>query len=327
MQQHQNKQATTAAPASDTPLLDKMLDQAVTYKPFMGNDDITLSPRIVLQYFAAPTKSGQKPSKEQAAKFVRLCQSRGLNPWEGDAFLVGYDTKDGPVFNLITAHQSFLKRAEVHAEYNGMESGVTVKLPSGELVDQQGDYVGEGQTLVAGWARVHFKHRAVPTYRRLKLATFNQNRSRWNVDPAGMIVKCAEADALRSSFPTSLGGMYLQGEMDSQRGYDEKRDPIPMPRAIDEPPPIPAETVLAATETEEPQDEPPADTTETISEAVAFWRDWLAKEPTLEQLNANLPELSELEAADKKVVKAMVMDYATKHGWKIPKGASAFVPA
>ena len=28
-----------------------------------------------------------------------------------------------------------------------------------------------------------------------------------------MIVKCAESDALRSSFPNTLGGMYLDGEM------------------------------------------------------------------------------------------------------------------
>ena len=34
-----------------------------------------------------------------------------------------------------------------------------------------------------------------------------------NDDPAGMIVKCAEADALRSAFPTMLGGCYTEEEM------------------------------------------------------------------------------------------------------------------
>jgi hypothetical protein len=60
---------------------------------------------------------------------------------------------------------------------------------------------------------VLFKTRSTPVYKRLKLSTFNKGFGRWNVDPAGMIVKCAEADGLRSAFPNSLGGMYLEDEM------------------------------------------------------------------------------------------------------------------
>ncbi len=49
--------------------------------------------------------------------------------------------------------------------------------------------------------------------KRLKLATFAKSTPIWQANPGGMITKCAEADALRSSFPTSLGGMYLREEM------------------------------------------------------------------------------------------------------------------
>lgn len=234
MQQKQTSAQTTTTEQTATPLLDKILDNQVTYTPFMGKDDITLTPRMILKYFAQPTRQGYTATVEQAAKFVKLCQTRGLNPWEGDAFIVGFDSNDGPQFNLITAHQAFLKRAEVHPDFDGMTSGVTVKdKVTGELIDQEGDYVDDGQTLVGGWAKVFLKRKSIPTYRRLKLSTFSTGRSRWVKDPAGMICKCAEADALRSSFPTSLGGMYLREEVEVN---DEtpRRAAVQMPKSIDE---------------------------------------------------------------------------------------------
>ena len=226
---------TTEKPATATPLLDKLLDQVVTYRPLAASEDISLSPRTVLKFFAKPTKQGHPPTMEQAAKFVRLCQARGLNPWEGDAFIVGYDTQDGPEFNLITSHQAFLKRAEIHPEFDGMESGVTVRAADGTLTDQEGDYVDDKQVLVGGWARVHFKQRKIPTYRRSKLATYSTGKSRWNKDPAGMIVKVSEMDALRSSFPNKLAGMYGREEFEAIHADATPRPPVPMPRAVDEP--------------------------------------------------------------------------------------------
>lgn len=231
--QRQPQNTTTETEADP---LAGLLNRKVTYKPFMADEPITISAGIVLKYFAKPTKSGQTCPPEQAEKFVKLCESRALNPWEGDAFITGFDTRDGPLFNLVTAHQAFLKRAEVHPEYDGMKSGVTVKVKAtNETIDIEGDYVdNDTQILVGGWARVFFKQRTIPTYRRLKLATFSTGYSRWNADPAGMICKCAEADALRSSFPTKLGGLYLREEMESTNPAKE-REKIDMPRGTDEP--------------------------------------------------------------------------------------------
>jgi phage recombination protein Bet len=201
------------APNKDAALLNQMLDREVEYTPFMAKESIKLSARMVLRFLCTPTRSGQVCSERDAMKFIMLCKARGLNPWEGDAYIVGYDGKDGPQFSLITAHQAFLKRAETHPEYDGMDSGVIVKDAAGEVVNREGDLVlDDDQTLVGGWATIHFKNRKHPMKKRLKLSTFSTGRSRWEKDPAGMIVKCAEADALRSAFPNSLGGMYLEGE-------------------------------------------------------------------------------------------------------------------
>lgn len=204
-----------------------ILDQFVEFKPFMSEVTVKLSPRTVKQFLCKPTKSGAMCSDEQALRFCMLCRARGLNPWEGDAYIVGYDTQDGPEFNLITAHQAFLKRAETHPEYDGMQSGVVVRTASGAITEVEGDLVEDGQTLLGGWARVHFKTRKIPMFKRLKLGTFSTGRSRWAKDPAGMIVKCAEADALRSAFPNKLGGMYLDDEFHDASTITVAAGPLP----------------------------------------------------------------------------------------------------
>lgn len=181
--------------------------------PFGTDERIRLSVAIVQKMIAVPTRTGKIPDPTQCIKFMMLCRARHLNPFEGDAFMLGYDTQSGPQFSLITAHQVFLKRAEASKGFNGIESGVIVRLKEGGgIIEREGDLVYDDENLLGGWAKVYRKDREKPFYRRLKLSTFNTGRSRWEKDPAGMIVKCAEADALRSAFPTHLGGLYLQEE-------------------------------------------------------------------------------------------------------------------
>ena len=181
--------------------------------PFGSDSAIKLNVAIVKSLCSAKTKSGAVATESDAIKFMMLCKARGLNPFEGDAFLVGYDSKDGPQFSMITAHQAFLKRAECHPAYDGMESGVVVLDQHGVAVDREGDFLYEGEIVAGGWARVHLKNRKIPMYKRLSYGARSKSSRFWDDDPAGMIVKCAEADALRSAFPTVLGGMYLREEV------------------------------------------------------------------------------------------------------------------
>lgn len=186
----------------------------VRFVPYGAADEIKLSIKIVQNMIAEPTRSGATCTERDALRFIAMCQARKLNPFEGDAFLIGYDGKDGPKFSLITAHQAFLKRAELHPEFDGMESGiVVVEGEDGKPTDISGDFHTALQDVVGGWARVHLKTRKVPIYRRLRLARFDTGRAEWAKDPGGMICKCAEADALRSAFPTMLGGLYMNDEV------------------------------------------------------------------------------------------------------------------
>lgn len=191
------------------------------YTAFGSEEKVRLTAKMVQSFLCVPTRNGNVCDERDAVKFIMLCRARRLNPFEGDAFLIGYETKDGPRFSLITAHQAFLKRAETHPDFDGMESGVVVKC-NGEVINRMGDLTIEGDELLGGWATVYFKQRSHSMKKRLKLSTFKKNFGRWLDDPEGMIVKCAESDALRSSFPTLLGGMYLEEELPTTGG-----NPVP----------------------------------------------------------------------------------------------------
>lgn len=186
---------------------------SVEFIPYGAQDKIKLSVQIVQNLIAVKTKSGKTCSEREAIKFLAMCQAKRMNPFEGDCFLIGYDSRDGASFALVTAHQTYLKRAELHPEFDGMKSGIIVS-EDGQLKDLEGDFYADGQRVVGGWATVFFKTRKNPMHKRLRLARFQKSFGVWQEDPGGMICKCAEADALRSSFPTMLGGLYLREEIE-----------------------------------------------------------------------------------------------------------------
>ena len=185
----------------------------IEYVPYGGQDKIKLSIDIVKNLIATKTKQGHPCSTRDALRFIAMCQAKRLNPFEGDAYLVGYDdSKLGPVFSLITAHQAFLKRAELHPEFDGFKSGVII-LSEGVVSEIEGDFHLTDQQLVGGWATVFFKTRKYPMVKKARLDRFSKDSRFWNDNPEGQIVKCMEADALRSAFPTMCGGLYLREEI------------------------------------------------------------------------------------------------------------------
>lgn len=186
---------------------------AISYIPFGERSEIKLTPSIIRKFLARPTKSGKMPDDATVVKFMMLCKARELNPFAGDAFMVGYDGSDGAEFSCITAHQALLKRAEACPAYNGMQSGVIVRAKdASEPINREGDFIHEGDILLGAWAIVYRKDRDFPSTDRLNVTTFDKGISQWKKDRAGMIVKCAEASALRKAFPTQLGALYTSDE-------------------------------------------------------------------------------------------------------------------
>src|SRR5439155_1742780 len=145
---------------------------------------------------AIPTRTGKTCSDKEATKAMMEMQAQRLNPFKRDCYLVGYDSSDGvATFTLITAHQVFLQRAELNSEFDGMESGIVLLLENGNVLDREGDFHLPDENVVGGWAKVHFKNRKFPIYRRLSISKMRKKSPFWDQNPAGQVVKCAECDA------------------------------------------------------------------------------------------------------------------------------------
>jgi phage recombination protein Bet len=223
----------TPAPNAE-PKKEEDEEKSVEFVPFGATDSIRLTASMVRHFIAVPTKSGKMPSERDCIRFIMLCRGKRANPFEGDCFLVGYDSQDGPVFSLICGIELFLKRAEQSEDYDGRESGVIILDEDKKLQERPGALVLPGEKIVGGWARVYRKDRAHPEYKAVTFATYDTGRSRWAKDPGGQIEKVALSQCLRSAFPTALGALYTQEEMDriTEVGNTvSAREPIAMPRA------------------------------------------------------------------------------------------------
>lgn len=217
----------TAAPGAPSLAAPDAKWKEVVYKAFGCEDTVTLTIEMVRRQIANPSRSGKLPTDKECINFLMMCKAKQLNPWEGDAFLVGYDGQDGTTFTQITAHQAFLKRAEANKDYDGMESGVIVRIKDGEITDRVGDFLTDDDVLLGGWARIHLKNRKFPVEKRVKVQTFERQTKIWRENRAGMICKCAEADALRTAFPTTIGGLYLREEVEVLPPQHEAQPPTP----------------------------------------------------------------------------------------------------
>ncbi len=213
-------------------------ENAVEFMPLGCSDKIRLTASMVRQFIAIPTKSGALPSERDCVRFIMLCRGKRANPFEGDCFLIGYDSQNGPSFSLVCGLELFQKRASAEESYDGAESGVIVLGPENAMIERPGTVVMDGEKIVGGWAKVYRKDRKQVEYKSVKFSTYNTDRSRWAKDPGGMIAKVALSQALRAAYPTALGGLYTQEEMqrvtEAGEGVVAARLPVSMPKELPE---------------------------------------------------------------------------------------------
>jgi phage recombination protein Bet len=167
-----------------------------------------------------------------------LCKGKRANPFEGDCFLIGYDSQNGPSYSLVCGIELFLKRAEASEDYDGNENGIIVEDAEGELIERKGLIIRKNENLIGGWALVYRKNHTRPTYKAVPLSTYDTGKSRWQKDPCGMIAKVALSQALREAYTTALGGLYIAEEMQKVTETGDNimhiKEPIPMPVPKDE---------------------------------------------------------------------------------------------
>ena len=155
-QQQRAPQTTTNQPQQATVQsneFERLLNRSVKYRPVGSDDEINLTPRMVLEHFAEPTRSGKMPTVHDAVKFVMLCKSQRLNPWLKECFLVGYDTGGDAKFELIGSYKALCSRAEKNPQYDGIEAGIVVVKEGkpNEPITREGEIILPDETLIGGW--------------------------------------------------------------------------------------------------------------------------------------------------------------------------------
>lgn len=189
-------------------------DKKITYSDMSGNK-VDLSISAIKQYIC-PTSN---ISDAEAYMFLTLCQFNGLNPFLRDAFCIKYGSDPAA---MIVSKSALMKRAQKNSKYQGIKSGVIVRTQDGEIINRDGEFYLPDEELVAAWAKVFVQGYVEPIYASVNLREYIKTKDgrptgKWKDSPATMIVKVAEAHALREAFPADLGGLYNAEEM----GYEE----------------------------------------------------------------------------------------------------------
>lgn len=178
--------------------------------------NITLSLEIVQKYLVG---NDSAVTQQEFALFGALCKARRLNPLTKEAYIIKYGNQPA---QIVVSKDAILKRAVLHPQYNGKESGIITKDSDGEYHERQGCFCPEGESLVGGWCKVYRKDRQYPEYMSVSLNEVAQKTKEgklntfWMNKTATMLEKVAKVRALREAFVDELAGMYDADEMDSQ---------------------------------------------------------------------------------------------------------------
>ncbi len=143
--------------------------------------------------------------------FLHRCRDMRLDPFSSDVSLVKYGS-DQPA-SIIVGKDAFVKRADAHPEFDGMEYGIVAMAADGTISRREGAMTVPGEKLVGGWAKVWRKDRTRPSTAEVALAEYDTGRSSWRKMPATMIAKVAKSQALREAFPNVFAGLYEAEEM------------------------------------------------------------------------------------------------------------------
>lgn len=158
------------------------------------------------------TNGSGKPTDQEVAMFIKLCQYQGLNPFLREAYLIKYSDKNPAT--TVVGKDAFTRRASEIEDCKGWKAGVCcVNKKSGEYVEREGTIVLPTEDLIGGWCEVKLARWDEPFKQTAMLSEYHQHNSMWNTKTATMIRKVAIVQALREAFPAQFQGMYDQSEM------------------------------------------------------------------------------------------------------------------
>lgn len=186
--------------------------------------------------------------------FLMRCQQSGLNPLLGHAYCVPRRAKvsaKGEPDKWVTNHvfqpaiDGMRARAAEFPDFRMSDSAaiyekdlITIDKGSGEIVHKTNP-AGQRGRLVGAWGRVRLKDGSANVVE-LPVGSRGGDSAFWNADPGSMLAKCAEAAALRKTYPVAFAGIHIREEMLSEE-REPGRTEVVLSAA---PPPAPAAPAL-----------------------------------------------------------------------------------
>ena len=191
------------------------MSSEIAVKYMVGDEEIKLTPKIVCEYLTG----GAQITMPEFKMFTSLCKARGLNPFLKEAYIIKFGNLPA---QIVVGKDAILKRAILNPDFDGREQGVIVVDKDNEIVEKNGTFVLDNETLVGGWAKVYRKNWRFPVYVTVSFAESSQKKKdgslnkQWATKGATMIEKVALVRALREAFVEDAGGMYDADEMEVQ---------------------------------------------------------------------------------------------------------------
>ena len=143
---------------------------------------------------------------KEIALFMQLCKYQSLNPFTREAYLIKYGTYPA---SMVVGKEVFTKRAEKNPDFDGYE--ITDNYIAGMDLSKF--------EVTCKIFRKNIKHAIIVTVNYTEYAGTdskgNINRM-WRSKPRTMLRKVALMQGLREAFPTALGGLYEEHELDQK---------------------------------------------------------------------------------------------------------------
>lgn len=183
---------------------------AVVYE--VDGNEIRLTPSIVQNYIVG---NDAQITMAEFKMFTELCKVRKLNPFLKEVYCIKLGNQPA---QIVVSKDVLLRRAITHPEYDGMEDGIIVTNENGEIIERNGCFMLQTETLAGGWAKVYRKNWSHPTYCSVSFSEVAQKKkdgtlnSNWQGKGATMVNKVAKSRALRETFVEELAGMYDETE-------------------------------------------------------------------------------------------------------------------
>lgn len=195
-------------------------------KPSVGLADPVKYPKPVKRHVQAVSIPGYTREQIETIKntvakgatdselqmFIHICQTYGLDPFLKEIY---YSSE---MHTIMSSRDGYLKVAQRDPEYMGMKSAVVCSNDTFEM-DAVGDIIvhkfkaTDRGDIMGAWAMVMHRSRD-PVIQYVPFGEYNQKKSTWNKYPSAMILKCAEALALKRQF--GISGLVTQEELGAE---------------------------------------------------------------------------------------------------------------